>query len=176
MPRFEMEKMEGWQPGTLQLAASDCEPLLLRELLELADDDSRQRWEELSLGYPSSSAGEPALLAEIADGIYSGALRPDQVLGVIPAEGILLAMHSIGLEPGDHVVSMAPGYASLSSVASHALDAGKGHLVSMVLPASVLNATLTDSVPEGSVVELQARVVGVNVYAASGKLEEVTGS
>ena len=58
MPKFEMEKMEGWRPGVHQLAASDCEPLLLRELLALADDDSLARWEALSLGYPCNSFGE----------------------------------------------------------------------------------------------------------------------
>jgi hypothetical protein len=126
-----MEKMEGWRPGVLQLAASDCEPLSLRELLTMAeeggDDDSRQRWEELSLGYPPCSEGAPMLRREIAHGLYGGDLGPEDVLGVIPAEGILLAMHSLGLEAGDHVVAMAPGYASLSSIASQGLGCRVTH-------------------------------------------------
>ena len=58
MPRFHMEKLAGWEHAAHQLAASDCEPLLLAELLELADDSCRERWDKLSLGYPES-AGDP---------------------------------------------------------------------------------------------------------------------
>ena len=129
MPRFEMEKLPAWSSAperTVQLAASDCEPLLLPELLALADDDCRERWASLSLGYPCNSLGEPALLRELAEGLYGGRLgggAPESnVLGVIPAEGILLAMHSLLTgEGGEHIVAMAPGYESLSSVARHAL-------------------------------------------------------
>jgi len=121
MPCFSLEKMEGWEQARFELASSDCEPLALQELLALADDDSRERWNSLSLGYPGSTQGDEALREEIADGLYGGALRADQILGVVPSEGILLAMHAI-LRPGDHAVVMAPGYGSLFSIAKHALD------------------------------------------------------
>ena len=49
-----------------------------------------ERWARLSLGYPNTQ-GELALREEIAWGLYEGALQPRQVLGVVPAEGILLA-------------------------------------------------------------------------------------
>ena len=44
----------------------------------------------------------------------------ENLLGVIPAEGILLAMNAL-VERGDHVVVMAPAYASLRSIAETAL-------------------------------------------------------
>ena len=119
MPRFEMEKLDGWDHATHHLASSDCEPLRLAELLALADADGLERWERLSLGYPNTQ-GELALREEIAWGLYEGALQPRQVLGVVPAEGILLAMHAM-LRPGDHVVVTTPAYASLQIIASDAL-------------------------------------------------------
>ena len=47
------------------LCASDVEPYRLSDFLRLADDDSRRRWENLSLGY-TESLGLPALRDEIA--------------------------------------------------------------------------------------------------------------
>ena len=47
------------------LCCSDANPLSMRELLELADDDAKARWEALTLGY-TESAGTPALREEIA--------------------------------------------------------------------------------------------------------------
>lgn len=121
MPQFQMEKLPGWGEATHQLAASDCEPLLLPELLAMADNDLHARWEQLSLGYPGNSAGDQALREEIAEGLYGGSLSADNVLGVIPAEGILLGIHALNLQPRDHVICMTPGYASLRTIAAHAL-------------------------------------------------------
>ena len=47
------------------LCCSDASSLSMRELLELADDDAKARWEALTLGY-TESAGTPALREEIA--------------------------------------------------------------------------------------------------------------
>ena len=46
------------------LCASDAEPLRLRDLLAIADDDSLRRWESLSLGY-TESLGLPELREEV---------------------------------------------------------------------------------------------------------------
>ena len=83
-----MEKLEGWEHATHQLAASDCEPLLLPELLLLADDDCRQRWERLSLGYPDQCIGDELLRQEIAFGLYGGG-------GLTVQHGTLLAVDSL---------------------------------------------------------------------------------
>jgi aspartate/methionine/tyrosine aminotransferase len=95
------------------LSCSDCEPLTLSEVLELADEEVRACWDTLRLAY-TESQGLPLLRREIA-GLYRG-VDPDEVLEVIPEEGILLAMQAL-LEPGDHVVATFPGYQSLHQIA-----------------------------------------------------------
>ncbi|KAK9846212.1 hypothetical protein WJX84_010344 [Apatococcus fuscideae] len=50
------------------LCCSDCEPLQIKQLLELADSDSLSRWENMNLAY-TESQGLPALREEIA-GMY----------------------------------------------------------------------------------------------------------
>ncbi len=96
-----------------QLSASDVEPLTLAEVLELADDDARARWEKLTLGYTESS-GLPALREEIAR-LYEG-IAPEQVLVLAGAEeGIFLTMHAL-LGAGDEAVVVTPAFQSLHSV------------------------------------------------------------
>lgn len=95
------------------LSCSDAEPLTLAELLNLANPQAKHLWENLSLGY-TDSQGHPLLLEEIA-GIYNG-ISPEQIVEVIPEEGIFIAMNVL-LEAGDHVVVTHPGYQSLSEIA-----------------------------------------------------------
>ena len=96
------------------LCASDVEPYRLDDLLQLADDDSRRRWESLSLGY-TESLGLPALREEIAS-LYEG-LTADDVLTFAGAEeAVFLAMHAT-LGAGDHAVVAWPAYQSLYEVA-----------------------------------------------------------
>jgi aspartate/methionine/tyrosine aminotransferase len=95
------------------LSCSDCEPFSLARLLELADDESRQLWRDLSLGY-TQTAGHPALRQAVA-GTYQG-VDPEDVMVVVPEEGVFLFMQA-ALEPGDHVVCTFPGYQSLYALA-----------------------------------------------------------
>ena len=96
------------------LCASDVEPYRLPELLALADDDGRRRWESLSLGY-TESPGLPALREEIAT-LYEG-LTADDVLTFAGAEeAVFLTMHAT-LRAGDHAVVAWPAYQSLHEVA-----------------------------------------------------------
>jgi len=95
------------------LAASDCEPLSQAELLDMADEDEMERWEELRLGY-THTCGAPFLREEIAR-LYQ-CIEPEQLLVCAPVEGIFLAMNSM-LEPGDHVICCYPQYQALSEVA-----------------------------------------------------------
>ena len=96
------------------LCASDAEPVPLAELLALADDDARRRWETLRLGY-TESAGLPALREEIAR-MYDG-LTADDVLTFAGAEeAVFVAMHAL-LSPGDHAVVVTPAYQSLHEIA-----------------------------------------------------------
>lgn len=92
------------------LSSSDCEAVLVPELLSLVtDDDIRKRWENLSLGY-TESQGDPRLRAEIAK-LYTK-IKMDQVLVVTPVEGIFLALRAL-LNRGDHVITAFPAYQAL---------------------------------------------------------------
>jgi aspartate/methionine/tyrosine aminotransferase len=95
------------------LSSSDCEALGLNELLAFADENTRDLWDGLRLGYTESS-GHPRLREAIAE-LYLG-LADDDVLVLAPEEGIYLLMHAL-LRPGDHVVTTFPGYQSLYSLA-----------------------------------------------------------
>jgi aspartate/methionine/tyrosine aminotransferase len=95
------------------LSPSDCETLRLEELLGLADAASLELWRSLALGY-TDSAGHPLLRAEVAS-LYDG-LSPEDVLTVVPEEGIFLLVNAVA-EPGDHVVAVVPAYQSLVEVA-----------------------------------------------------------
>lgn len=113
--RFELERYFSRYEFSVRhlLSSSDCESLPMAELVSWADDECRELWESLRLGYTESS-GLPLLRREIA-GLYSG-LTADDVLEVVPEEGIFLAMNAL-LEPGDHVIVTWPGYQSLYSLA-----------------------------------------------------------
>ncbi|MEZ4947216.1 MAG: aminotransferase class I/II-fold pyridoxal phosphate-dependent enzyme [Cyclobacteriaceae bacterium] len=95
------------------LSSSDCEPLRLNELLELADEKSREEWGVLKLGY-TESQGDPTFRSEISK-LYSSISQED-VLVLVPEEGIFIAMNVL-LDQGDHVVTTFPGYQSLYQVA-----------------------------------------------------------
>jgi aspartate/methionine/tyrosine aminotransferase len=95
------------------LCASDVEGWPMRELLALADDDGRDRWDRLLLGY-TESPGHPALRAEIAR-LYQG-IAPDDVLVFSGAEEAIFALHNVLLEPGDHAIAVRPAYQSLAEV------------------------------------------------------------
>ena len=95
------------------LSPSDCESLSLAELLTWADPSIRELWEGLSLGY-TEAAGHPLLRQAVAS-LYTQT-SPDQVLILVPEEGIFIAMHTL-LEPGDEVICVVPAYQSLHEVA-----------------------------------------------------------
>ena len=96
-----------------QLSASDVEPYTLAELLPLADDDARARWDRLSLGYTESS-GLPALRAAIAR-LYES-VSPEQVLVAAGAEEAILLTMLAALSQGDEVIVVTPAYQSLHSL------------------------------------------------------------
>ena len=91
------------------LSSSDCEPLLLNELLALADEKGKHEWDILKLGY-TESQGDPNLRNEIVK-LYS-TIAPEDILALVPEEGIFIAMNVL-LDKGDHVITTFPGYQSL---------------------------------------------------------------
>jgi len=96
------------------LSCSDPEPLTLKELLSMADNEARALWENLSLGY-TESQGHPLLLQEIAE-LYEG-ISPQHVVEIVPEEGIFIAMNVL-LELEDHVITTFPAYQSLFEIAA----------------------------------------------------------
>jgi aspartate/methionine/tyrosine aminotransferase len=115
LPPFKLERYFAQYEFKVRylLSASDCESLSLRELLSMADAEGLALWDQLRLGY-TESQGHPGLRAEVAR-LYE-TLTPDDVLILTPEEGIFIAMHTL-LEPGDHVIAVAPAYQSLSEIA-----------------------------------------------------------
>jgi aspartate/methionine/tyrosine aminotransferase len=104
------------------LSCSDCEPMTLADLLDMADAGSRRLWNNLTLAY-TRTTGHPALRAAIAD-MYPG-LEAEDILVMAPEEGIFLFMQSL-LQAGDHVICTFPGYQSL-----HELGRAAGCRMSM---------------------------------------------
>ncbi|GAB3826842.1 aminotransferase class I/II-fold pyridoxal phosphate-dependent enzyme [Kribbella italica] len=115
LPDFRLETyFSRWEfSARFHLTASDAQSLPMSELLAMADDDGRERWESLALGY-TETRGLPALREEIAR-TYDG-LEPDDVMCFAGAEeGIYLAMRVL-LEPGDHAVVLTPNYQAAETI------------------------------------------------------------
>src|SRR5712692_8679604 len=115
LPEFKLERYFGqWEFRARHLLSpSDCESMSVAELLALADDDGRRRWQELRLGY-TESQGDPALREAIAR-LYT-TIAAEQVLVAVPEEAIFVAMHSL-LVPDQHVIALQPAYQSLYELA-----------------------------------------------------------
>ena len=112
---FLVEQYEGWFDGSDSLSSSECEPLTLTTLLAMADATTRQRWDELSLGYPAFNTGSRDL-REAISAQYDDISANDHINVCAPQEGISLAIRAL-LQPGDHVVATTPCYQSLTEVA-----------------------------------------------------------
>ncbi|HEX2987741.1 MAG TPA: aminotransferase class I/II-fold pyridoxal phosphate-dependent enzyme, partial [Chloroflexota bacterium] len=96
------------------LCCSDLEGYRLDDLLALADDESRELWHNLALGY-TESAGHPLLRAEIAR-LYDG-VSPEEILTFAGAEEAIFVLMNVLLGQGDHAVAVWPAYQSLHEVA-----------------------------------------------------------
>jgi aspartate/methionine/tyrosine aminotransferase len=110
-PDFKLERYFGqWEfRARVLLSSSDPESMRLGELLALADEDGRRRWDELWLGYPESE-GLPALRAAVAAQFRQ--CGPDDVLVFSAPEEAIFHVALAVLEPGDHMVGIKPAYQS----------------------------------------------------------------
>jgi len=95
------------------LSSSDCETLSTTALLAMAGR-SVAPLGALTLGYTESS-GSPDLRAAITN-LYQHSLTIDDILVVVPEEGIFLTMWAL-LSPGDQVIVQTPCYQSLTELA-----------------------------------------------------------
>ena len=113
------------------LCASDVEPWSMSDVLALADPETRQLWDGLTLNY-TESPGHPLLRHEIA-ALYD-TVEPDGVLVFAGAEEAIYCLSNVLLGPGDHAIVGWPGYQSLyevgraagASVSLHALRESDG--------------------------------------------------
>jgi|SRR3989344_1999786 len=95
------------------LCASDCEPLLMRELLNFADTETISLWNDLRFSY-TDPKGHLLLRAEIAQ-LYED-VTADDVLVLAPEEEIFLSMFAT-LQAGDKIIVPFPAYQSLYEIA-----------------------------------------------------------
>ncbi len=116
IPDFELERyFARWEFAVDHvLGASDVQPYPMRDLLALADEETRALWADLHLGY-TESAGHPLLRAEIA-ALYES-IDPDEVLVFAGAEEAIFCLANVAVGPGDHAIVTWPGYQSLHEVA-----------------------------------------------------------
>ena len=98
------------------LSSSDCDALTLAEIVAGLDDETRARWSAATLGY-TEARGLPALREAIASD-YPG-VRADEILTVVPQEGVLLALSAL-VSPGTPVIVTTPAYQSLAEIARFA--------------------------------------------------------
>lgn len=116
LPPFKLERFFAqWEFVVRHVAcASDVEPLPMAELLDLADDEMRERWSGLRLGY-TESAGHPLLRREIA-GLYERISPAETLVFSGAEEAIFVLMHTL-LRPGEHAIVTWPAYQSLFEIA-----------------------------------------------------------
>jgi aspartate/methionine/tyrosine aminotransferase len=96
------------------LCTSDVQGVALADLLALADEDTRDLWANLTLGY-TESTGHP-LLKDAICGLYAR-VKPADVLCFAGAEEAIYITQRVLLRPGDHMIVTFPGYQSSYSVA-----------------------------------------------------------
>ncbi len=115
LPDFRLESYFGvWEfKARYHLTASDAQTLPLSELLEMADDADRARWEELRLSYiPTEGTTE---LRQAVARTYEIIDEHEVVCFAGAEEGLYCAMHAI-LQSGDHALVVVPNYQSMESV------------------------------------------------------------
>ncbi|WNV84458.1 aminotransferase class I/II-fold pyridoxal phosphate-dependent enzyme [Umezawaea sp. Da 62-37] len=115
LPEFRLESyFARWEfAARYHLTASDAQTLSLTELLALADDDGRERWESLTLGY-SETYGLRALREAVAD-TYDTVEAEDVLCFAGAEEALYLAMTAL-LDAGDHVVVITPNYQAAETI------------------------------------------------------------
>lgn len=115
-PPFKLERFFAAYEFAVRhlLCASDCESLLVQELLDQAPG-AAEGLLRLNLGY-TESAGHPELRAAIA-GTYAG-LNPEEILVHTGAEEAILGFGLAVLQPGDQAIVHTPCYQSLAGAAA----------------------------------------------------------
>lgn len=146
------------------LCSSDIEGCAMGELLALADEECRELWQRLTLGY-TEAPGHPLLRAAIA-GLYHD-VAPEQVYTFAGAEEAIYALMQARLQPGDHAVVTWPGYQSLYEAARAA-----GAEVTL-LPLAAADAWALDLDALRAALRPNTRLIAVNFpHNPTGALPE----
>jgi len=96
------------------LCCSDAESMTMKDLLLLADEECRQMWDDLWLGY-TECWGHPLLRQEVASNFYPGLGAENIRMFAGAEEGIFCVMTAL-LSQDDHAVVITPCYQSLFSL------------------------------------------------------------
>jgi len=115
LPDFRVETyFSKWEfTARYHMTASDAQSLTIKELLALADDEDRDAFENLSLGY-TQTFGAPQLLQTIAS-TYERQTTDNLLCFAGAEEGLYVAMHAI-LDKGDHAIVVTPNYQSAETI------------------------------------------------------------
>jgi aspartate/methionine/tyrosine aminotransferase len=113
---FKLERyFARWEfTATHLLCSSDVESYRMHDLLALTDDEGRELWQNLTLGY-TEYPGHPLLHKEIAQ-LYQS-VQTDEIFTFAGAEEAIFVFMNALLKKGDHVIATWPGYQSLYSIA-----------------------------------------------------------
>jgi len=109
LPDFRLETFfSKWEfSARYHLCASDMESISVNELLRMADDDGRQDWDELRLGY-TETFGASKLRREIA-ATYDE-INAQEILTFAGAEEGIFAAMQVLLGADDHAIVITPNY------------------------------------------------------------------
>lgn len=145
------------------LSTADVEAYHQKELLALADEESRSLWHNLCLEY-TTTQGHPLLRAEIAS-LYDGEIQSDNILTFAGGEEAIYIFFTTLLQPGDHAIVLWPAYQSLYEVAR-----AVGAEVTLV-PLSEMDGWSVDIEKIRAAIRPTTRVIVVNFpHAPTGAL------
>jgi aspartate/methionine/tyrosine aminotransferase len=116
LPEFRLETyFTRWEfQARHHMTASDAQALSLQQLLALADDADRERWQQLVLSYVETWGSLP--LRQAIAATYEGLEAADILVFAGAEEGIYCTMAAL-LGPDDHAIVSVPNYQSMETLA-----------------------------------------------------------
>ncbi len=121
LPDFKLETFfSKWEfNAKYHMCASDMETLTLTQLLELASNEDREKWNNLPLKY-IETYGMPELRSVISS-TYEVQSEENILAFAGAEEGIYIAMHCI-LNKDDHAIVITPNYQSSETIPASICD------------------------------------------------------
>ena len=115
LPDFRLETFfSRWEfTAKYNICGSDMETLSMSEVLAMANDEDRARWDSLHLGY-TETFGAPELREAIAS-TYDNANADNIIVFAGAEEGIFCAMQTL-LQADDHAIVFTPNYQSAETL------------------------------------------------------------